>query len=166
MKEILRRGCISFAISAFLGLMVNLLIDVIGNIVGNPAFISMSPGFVAMFPTPAMAAYVNVLVYGAIGATFAMMTFVFDCDRIGFLIQSVIYFVTTGIVCTAVTILLWQLHHYPQALIGTLSGYGVTYIIMGIAQFKRLKADIREVNERIAGLTLPVQQNGTHRLKE
>lgn len=166
MKEILKRSCISFAISAFSGLTINLLIDLIGNAEGIPAFISMSPVFVAMFPTPAMAAYINVLLYGVIGAAFAGMTFIFDFDRIGFLIQSLIYFATTGIVCTAVTILLWQLHHYPQALIGTLAGYGVTYIIMGMVQLKRLKADIREVNERIARLTLPMQQNGTHRLKE
>ncbi|MBR1692488.1 MAG: DUF3021 domain-containing protein [Lachnospiraceae bacterium] len=149
MKEILRRGFVSFAISAFLGLLVNLLIDAIGNVAGVDHFISMSPDFVSLFPTSAVAAYINVLLYGVIGASFAMMTFIFDCDRIGFVIQSVIYFAVTSMVCIAVTILLWQLHHYPKALAGTLSGYSVTYLIIGVIQYKSLKADIQAVNESL-----------------
>ena len=146
MKEILTRGSISFAISVFAGLVVNLVIDAAANAAGAEGFISMSPEFVRLFATPVIAVYVNLLLYGVIGAVFSMMTFIFDVDRIGFVFQGIIYFAVTAAVCTGITILLWQLHRYPQALFSTLAGYGVTYVIMGVLAYRKLKDDIREIN--------------------
>ena len=149
LKEILKRGAASFAISAVYGLVVNLVIDLVVNAVGvqtEGGFISMSPEFRKLFATPVMAAYINVLLYGLIGATFSGMSFIFECPKIGYIVQSLIYFVSTAAVWIIVTILLWHLHRYPQALIATIAGYGVTYIIMGIATYKRLKSDINEIN--------------------
>ena len=149
MKEYLQRGAISFAISCFVGLLINLLIDVIVNAFGMENFISMSPEFLATFQTPVIAAYVNILSYGLIGATFATMMFVFDCNRLGYLIQGLIYFLVTAAVCMGITIFLWRLHHYPKALICTMAGYGVTYVIMGIFQFRKLKRDVQFINDEI-----------------
>ncbi|MBR3643828.1 MAG: DUF3021 family protein, partial [Parasporobacterium sp.] len=143
MKEIFRRGAVSFAISSMAGLIVNLLIDIIVNSTGGTGFLSIAPAFLALFPTPVAAAYVNILLYGVIGASFSMMTFIFECSRIGYLIQGLIYFTVTALVCMGITILLWQLHRYPAAFISTLAGYGVTYLIMGMVRFRQLKADIR-----------------------
>ncbi|MBR6476810.1 MAG: DUF3021 family protein [Lachnospiraceae bacterium] len=150
MKEILKRGGISFAISSLIGLLINLIIDVIVNACGAEGFISIAPEFLAMFPSPAMAAYVNVILYGIIGATFSMMTVIFDCNRIGYLVQGLIYFVVTAAVCMIITVLLWRLHLYPKALICTLCGYAVTYVIMGFVQYGRLKKDVRFINEELA----------------
>jgi len=149
LKEILKRGLFSFAISAFIGTVINLAIDIIFNAKGIDGFASMSPAFRALFPTDAMAAYVNVLLYGSIGAVFAMMTFIYDIPKIGFAFQSLIYFVVTGAVCIAVTTLLWQLQKYTPALIGTLCGYFVTHVIIFVMEYKKLKADIKELNEII-----------------
>ncbi len=149
MKEILKRGLFSFAISAFIGTLINLVIDGIFNIKGMDGFASMSPAFRALFPTDAMAAYVNVLLYGTIGAVFAIMTFVYDIPRLGFVFQSLIYFIVTGAVCIAVTTLLWQLQKYPPALIGTLCGYFFTHVIIFVMEYRKLKADIKEMNEII-----------------
>ena len=146
-KMILKRGAVSFALSAIIGLLVNLIVDLIVNSAGNTGFISMPPEARALFPTPAIAAYVNVLLYGAIGATFAMMTFLFEIDRLGFLIQSILYFILTAMVLAGITVFLWQLHRHPQALIPTLAGYAVTYFIMFITQYRQLKKNIREINQ-------------------
>ena len=113
---------------------------------GYTDFCSISPDFLAHFPTTAMAVYVNLLLYGVIGATFSMMTFVYDLEKIGFAFQSIIYFVVTSTVCILITTLLWQLHRYPAALISTLSGYAVTHIIMFTVNYRRLKNDINEIN--------------------
>ena len=150
MKEILRRGAISFAISCFAGLVINLLIDVIANACGVQNFISIPPDFLEKFSTPVMAAYVNVLLYGVIGATFAMMTAIFDCNRIGYLIQGLLYFLVTAAVCMIVTIGFWQLHHHMTALICTLAGYGISYVIMGLALYRTLKKDVQFINEELA----------------
>ncbi|MBR6257516.1 MAG: DUF3021 domain-containing protein [Lachnospiraceae bacterium] len=149
LKETLKKGAISFAISAFCGLIINLIIDIVINAMGYTGFCSISPDFLSLFPTTAMAAYVNLLLYGVIGATFSMMTFVYDLEKIGFAVQSIIYFVVTAAVCILITTLLWQLHRYPAALISTLSGYAVTHIIMFTVSYRRLKNDINEINTQL-----------------
>ena len=76
-KELLKKGAISFAISSFVGAIINLIIDVVVNSMGVSDFCSISPEFRALFPTTVIAAYFNILLYGIIGATFAMMTFIY-----------------------------------------------------------------------------------------
>lgn len=147
MKEVLKRGFTSFALSSFAGLIVNLIIDVIMNARGLEDFSSMSPDYVALFPSVTIAAYVNILLYGVIGATFALSVYIYEVEKIGFIIQSIIYFVITSSVCVGITILLWQLHKYPAAFISTLAGYLATHIIMMVIEYRKLKADIKVINE-------------------
>ncbi|MBO4592550.1 MAG: DUF3021 family protein, partial [Eubacterium sp.] len=109
----------------------------------------ISPEFRALFPTTVIAAYFNILLYGIIGATFAMMTFIYEVERIGFIVQSIIYYIVTTSVCLVITTVLWQLQRYPQALIGTLIGYTVTHIIMITLEYNKLKKDIKTINEEI-----------------
>ena len=149
MKETLKKVILSFALSSFAGLMVNLMIDLIVNATGNTGFISIAPEFQKLFPTPVIAGYVNVLLYGLIGAVFAGMTSIFDCSRIGVIIQWCIYFAVTFGFCMAITIFVWQLHRYPQAFISTAMGYSVTYLILGFVQYRQLKDDIRAINENL-----------------
>lgn len=151
MKEVLKRGFTSFALSSFAGLIVNLIIDIIMNARGLEGFSSMSPDYVALFPSVTIAAYVNVLLYGVIGATFALSVYIYEVERIGFIIQSIIYFVITSSVCVGITILLWQLHKYPAAFISTLAGYLATHIIMMVIEYRKLKADIKVINELSGG---------------
>ena len=147
MKEILKRGFTSFALSSFAGLLVNLIIDVIMNATGMTGFNSMSPEYVALFPSVTIAAYVNILLYGVIGMTFATCAYIYEVEKIGFIIQSIIYFVITSAVCVGITMLLWQLHRYPAAFICTLSGYAATHVIMMVIKYRKLKADIKVINE-------------------
>ena len=72
MKIYIKRGLFSFAISAFCGLIAHLIIDAIMNASSQETFFAMSPDFRALFPTPAIAAYVNILLYGVIGFFFAV----------------------------------------------------------------------------------------------
>ena len=150
MKEILKRIFLSFSLSSFAGLITNLLIDAVVNASGKAGFISIAPEFMSLFPTPVIAGYVNVLIYGIIGASYAGMTFIFDCRRIGVIIQWCIYFCVTFGICMAITVFVWQLHRYPQAFISTALGYSVTYVIMGVVQYNRLKADIKAINENLS----------------
>ena len=147
MKEVLKRGFTSFALSSFAGLLVNLIIDIIMNARGMTGFNSMSPEYVALFPSVTIAAYVNVLLYGIIGVTFAMSALIYEVEKMGFLIQSIIYFIITSAVCVGITMLLWQLHKYPAAFICTLLGYAVTHVIMITLEYRKLKADIKVINE-------------------
>ena len=78
-----------------------------------------------------------------------MMTFIFDIDRLGFVIQNILYFLMTGVVLTVITVFVWKLHRYPQALIPTLTGYGVTFLIIGINQYRTLTKDIKDINREL-----------------
>ena len=148
-KDILKRGALSFAISSFAGLIINLLIDLIANLVGAKDFCSISPDFRAFFPTTALAVYVNILLYGLIGATFAMMTFVYELEKIGFVIQSIIYCIVTGTVCMLITVLLWQLQRHSEAFISTCIGYLAAHVIMIVIQYHALKKDISAINTEL-----------------
>ena len=152
MKEYLKRGLLSFFISAFAGLLVNLFIDSIVGANGVDGYISMSPDFRNLFPTPVIAAYVNIILYGLIGFTFSTMTFIYDVERISFLLQSIIYFLVTSAVCMAITVLLWQLHKYPGGFICTIAGYAATHVIMFVVEYRKLKSDISRINEISAEL--------------
>lgn len=88
-----------------------------------------------------------IALLGVIGATFALSVYIYEVERIGFIIQSIIYFVITSSVCVGITILLWQLHKYPVAFISTLAGYLATHIIMMVIEYRKLKADIKVINE-------------------
>ena len=137
-------------LSAFVGgMLINFLIDLIVNLCGVKDFCSIAPDFIKLFPTPVIAAYVNMFLYGVIGATFAVTTVIYEFERIGFVIQSLIYFLITGAVCVAITVLMWQLQRYPKALIFTLAGYFMTHIIMITIEYKTLKKDILKINEEL-----------------
>lgn len=145
-KSILKRAAISFFISAMCGMVVNFLIDfIVWKITGKP-FVSMSKEFCSFFPTPAMAAYVNVFIYGIIGGVFGGSTVLFELDRIGFVIQNLLYVLITSAVWLFISIALWQLHRYPAALISTLSGFLVTYLIVTVLMHNQLKHNISKVN--------------------
>ncbi len=45
-----------------------------------------------------------------------------------------------------VSIVLWQLQKYPSTLIGTLSGYAVSYVIITIIMYKNMKQSTKQVN--------------------
>lgn len=160
MKEVLKRGITSFVLSSFAGLLVNLIIDIIMNAKGMTGFNSMSPDYVALFSSVTIAAYINVFLYGIIGVTFSLSALIYEVEKMGFLIQSIIYFVITSVVSVGITMLLWQLHKYPAAFISTLAGYAVTYVIMTVIEYKRLKADIKVINELSMESESPRETNG------
>ena len=149
LKETLKKGAISFAISSFAGALINFIIDLVAAGLGAKNFCSISPEFLALFPTTVMAVYVNIFLYGVIGATFSMMTFIYEFDRIGFVVQSIIYCLVTGSVCLLITTLLWQLQRYPTALICTMIGYGMTHVIMVSMEYMMVKKEIQEINLEI-----------------
>ena len=88
-----------------------------------------------------------IALLGVIGATFALSAYIYEVEKIGVIIQSIIYFVITSSVCVGITILLWQLHKYPAAFFSTLAGYLATHVIMMVIEYRRLKADIKVINE-------------------
>lgn len=150
MKEILKRGIAGFGNSAVCGLIVNLIIELaVRHFTGDSEFIPLSPEFVQMFASETVAMEVNILLYGGIGAAFAMAAWIFEQDRLGFVLQNLIYFVMTSVVWVPVVTLIWQLWRRPEALYGTLAGFFCTYIIMSYVGYRITRRDVTEINQAL-----------------
>lgn len=143
----IKRCATSFAISAICGLMVNMLIEVIVRAVtGMDNFSPIPPEYMAMFPSERIAVEVDILLYGVIGAAFAAMMFIYEYDRIGYVLQNLIYLCLTGAVWIPILTLLWQLQRYPSALAGTLVGFALSYLIISVIGYNITKRDIAKIN--------------------
>lgn len=143
----IKKCATSFVISAMCGLLVNMLIEIIVcSITGMKDFNPISPEYMKMFSSERVAVEVDILLYGVIGAAFSGMTFIYEYNKIGFFFQNLIYFLLTSIVWIPIITMLWQLQRYPRALMGTLIGFAISYIIMSVVGYKVIKRDIANIN--------------------
>lgn len=150
-KTIWRRIGFSFAISLLCGLIINVLIEMIVLFVtGNQDFSPMSPEFIALFPTDRIAAQINVLLYGLIGAAFSAGTVIYEQERIGYLLQNMLYFLATALVWIPVVMVLWQLYRYPQAFISTILCFFLTNVVMSILGYRMTKRDVTDINAALS----------------
>ena len=143
----IKRCMTSFLISSMCGLIVNLLIEaIVRRVSGMTDFVPFAAEYLAKFPSDTIAVEVAILLYGVIGAAFAGMAFIYEENRIGFLVQNLIYFAGTSLVWVPIVTLIWQLHKHAQSLIGTLIGFAATYLIMSIVGYRITKEDVRQIN--------------------
>lgn len=147
MKTWIKRCGISFSISAFCGLIVNMLIEIIVKAVtGSEDFSPLSAEFRALFPSESIAIYVNILLYGVIGAAFSGFTFIYEIEKLGYIVQNILYYIATAFVWVPIVILMWQVQRYPQAVILTFGGFLITDIIMTIVGYKMKKQEVDIIN--------------------
>lgn len=148
MKKIMVRYGFSFMISAFISMVVNMLIELIGQLITKDiTFNPLSPEFRAVFATESMAVYVNALLYGLIGATFAGFSIIYEMERIGYILQNLLYYICTACVWVPIVMFMWQLWRYPAALIATFAGFALTYFIMTIIGYRIKKKEIEDINQ-------------------
>ena len=148
MKKIMVRCGFSFMISAFISMVVNMLIELIGQLITKDAtFNPLSQEFRAVFATESMAVYVNALIYGLIGATFAGFSVIYEMERVGYILQNLLYYICTACVWVPIVMLMWQLWRYPSALISTFAGFVITYFIMTIVGYRIKKQEIADINQ-------------------
>lgn len=147
----LKRVLFSFSISSCCGLVVYLLIEFIaGVLMGVEGFSGLTPEYLAMFPTETLALGVAVLSHGLIGAVFAAAGSIYEKIEIGFILQNIIYFLLTGVVWIPVVCFVWQLYRYPTALLSTIGGFAMTYVVMSIVGYHITKKEVAQINARLA----------------
>lgn len=147
MKTILKRSINSFIISAICGAIAMLLIElIVTKVTGMKEFRPISPEFMSMFPSETIAVEVNILLYGIIGAGFAAASVIYEQDKIGFVLQNLLYYLATSVVWVPIVMSIWQLGNNIKALTGTLAGFALSYIIMTVVGYKIAKRDIKEIN--------------------
>lgn len=150
MKKIIIRCSISFMISAFCSMVINMLIELIVQLItGDLSFSPLSPEFRAVFATESMAVYVNALLYGLIGATFSGFCVIYEQERIGYILQNLLYYMGTACVWVPIVMFMWQLWRYPFALITTFVGFLMTYLIMTMVGYRIKKKEIADINQML-----------------
>lgn len=141
-----KRIGMAFVFTAFWGMACNMIIEIVVRIVSGIDYSPLTPEFIAMFPSVTIAYGVDMLLYGVIGLAFSSMLFIYEIDRIGFVLQNAIYYLVTGIVWIPIVAVLWQLWRYPQALVCTIVGFVMTDVIMTVIGYRTTKRNIRELN--------------------
>ena len=141
-----KRIGMAFVFTAFWGMACNMIIEIVVRIVSGIDYSPLTPEFIAMVPSVTIAYGVDMLLYGVIGLAFSSMLFIYEIDRIGFVLQNAIYYLVTGIVWIPIVAFLWQLWRYPQALVCTIVGFVMTDVIMTVVGYRTTKRNIRELN--------------------
>lgn len=148
MKKILLKIIKSFAFSCVSSMIILILIELISTAAGHHIS-PLTPEFIAFFPSETIATEVDILLYGVFGIAFSGMSFIYEKDSLGFVVQNIIYCLGTAVVWIPVVTFLWQLWKYPQALICTIIGFLATYVIMTIVAYNTARKDISEVNRML-----------------
>lgn len=149
-KELIKRICFGFACSSAISTIIYLILNIIiGQIAGVKEFSSISQAYVALFPNKEMALYTDVILHGILGAAFSGMTIIYENNKIGFIMQNVIYFFGTMIFWLPIIMLIWQLYKIIPALISTICGFAVTYVIVSTIAYKEAKKNIEQINKAL-----------------
>lgn len=138
-----------FAFSATISTICLFFIEIAVRLSSGFDYTPITPEFLSLFPSHSMAMEVDILLYGMIGMTFSGMTFIYEKDHIGFVLQNIIYCIATGIVWIPIVTFLWQLWRYPAALFYTIGGFLITYMIITTAMYHTTKKDIAQINDSI-----------------
>lgn len=148
MKKHLIKILKSFAFSCTTSIVILALIELISTALGH-RISPLTPEFISYFPSETIATEVDILLYGIFGVAFSGMTFIYEIDSLGFVVQNIIYCLSTSVVWIPIVTFIWQLWKYPQALICTIIGFIVTYLIMTIIAYNTARKDITDVNRML-----------------
>ncbi len=147
----IKRCLFSFCISSLFSLIALVSIEtIVRAVTGWEYFNPISPDFIALFPSDTIALGVNVILYGVIGVAFAGMMVIYEIERIGFVLQSIIYYGATMAVWLPIVTVLWQLQNYPTALVCTVFAFIVTNVIMTIVAYRVTRKEVDKINDFLA----------------
>ena len=148
MKKTIIKLIKSFAFSSITSLIILALIEIISAAFGH-RISPLTPEFISYFPSETIALEVDILLYGVFGLAFSSMTFIYEIDSIGFVLQNIIYCLSTSVIWIPVVTFIWQLWKYPQALFCTIAGFIVTYAIMTITVYNTTRKEIHDLNDML-----------------
>ncbi|TQR42622.1 DUF3021 domain-containing protein [Paenibacillus popilliae] len=145
MKNLLNRVAGGFVIGVIIGQIVQIIISFS---VGQGEYMPVVEQFHSYFHNGATAVFVQNLLTGLIGITFATSSLVFDVAKWGLLKQYFIHFCITAAVWIPIVMLLWMPQTSRNVLVFLLSFLG-TYIITWVTQYVISKNDIKQINAAI-----------------
>ena len=106
----------------------------------------MLPEFMSRFHEPISAFVSQLILVGVMSGITSAGTVIFDCKKVGLLIQSVIFLIIMLSAWIPVACIAWGFHRYITSVISTICSIVVTYSICWGIQYKLCRRDIDEIN--------------------
>lgn len=148
-KRGITRGINSFLYSIAINVILSIIIMAAVN---KPDYIPVVPDFAARFSSGTMALLVQWILIGITSAAFGFWSIIMEYERIGLLLQSILYFVLTAIVWIPVAIVCWDLGKNKFSFITIVTSYLLSYIITWIIQYRNCKDSIIQINRKLEEL--------------
>lgn len=150
LKNGLIRGLNSFMYSVGIYLIIQVLATaIISPIRGGEEFIPVLPEFAARFNNTYMAVYVQMLLVGLTSGVFGAGSVIMEFERLGLLVQSILYLMITMAVWIPVGCICWGLHKYPGAMISVSLSYMIAYGISWGISYRQCKQNIEQINQKL-----------------
>lgn len=151
---IMIRKAITRAMSSFfyaIGINV-VMAAILMAVVTKPGFIPVHPDFAAKFSSDLEAVIVQWILIGLTSAAFGGWSVILEMERIGLLLQSILYFILTAIVWIPVSIYCWNLGENLYSFIMIIASYLTSYIVTWTIQYRLCRRNIEAINRRIEQL--------------
>jgi len=146
LKKALIRGVLSFSCSVAINVVLYAGIIALGGFGGQ---LPMLPEYLAHFDNEVLAMLTQCLLVGLTATVFGAGAVIMETEKIGLVVQSVIYFVITTAVWVPVACFCWGLHKYPSSIIGVGISYVISYVISWVIQYKACKKNVELINRRL-----------------
>lgn len=153
LKKIFVRGINSFMYAIGIYVMIQtVVVAIVEAITGESGMIPVLPEFAAHFSNIYMAVYTQALLIGLTSAVFGAGSVILELERIGLIVQSVLYFLVTMAVWVPVGCFCWGLHKYPPTMISVGLSYVVSYSICWVIQYRQCRQNVEKINRKLSQL--------------
>lgn len=105
--------------------------------------------FGARFSGETVASLTQTMLIGLCSAFFGGGSVIMELEKIGLVVQSILYFMLTAAVWVPVACVCWGIHKYPSALVSVSASYLIAYFISWTVSFKQCKKNVAEINVRL-----------------
>lgn len=126
-------------------------------VVNRPDFVPLVPSFLEYFTSSSLALGISSVLIGIISAVFSGGSVIFEVEKWSFFKQGLIHFIMTTLVWFPISIFLWGMMRYEQAIINIFLSFTATYAVTWGIQYVLCKKSIQQINEKLSELN---QSNG------
>lgn len=149
LKNALIRGTLSFSCSVAINVVFYTVIIALGGFGGH---LPMLPEYLALFENETLAMLTQCVLVGFSAAVFGAGTVIMQIEKIGLVIQSILYFILTTAVWVPVACLCWGMHKYAGSMVTFGISYVISYTISWWIQYKDCKKNVEQINRRLEEL--------------
>lgn len=145
MKKALVRFINGFCYSIAITLVIQLIVTVCSGKA------PMLPEFISRFDSIIVAFAFQLVLVGFMSGITSAGTVVFEIDRMGFVMQSLLFLLIMLSAWIPVSCIVWGFYKYAISMITTFSSIVITYVICLIIAYKLCKKNVLIINEKLSG---------------